>query len=94
VPSWPVAPVCPGRARQVASLVGRAVDWLAGGGALYFEVLVPRDLETFNRSRYAARTSFAVTSIGDGYQDWQYDGVADRHAMHSPGTPCAGHRAR
>lgn len=73
-----------GTSARIASLVGRAVDWLAEGGALYFEVLVPRDLETFNQSRYAARTGFAVTPLGDDYQDWQYDDVAGRHVMHSP----------
>jgi predicted TPR repeat methyltransferase len=73
-----------GTSARIASLVGRAVDWLAEGGALYFEVLVPRDLETFNRSRYASRTGFAVTPLGDDYQDWQYDDAAGRHVMHSP----------
>lgn len=73
-----------GTRARIAALVGRAVDWVAPGGALYFEVLVPRDLETFNRSGYASRTGFAVTPLGDDYQDWQYDDVGGRHVMHSP----------
>jgi SAM-dependent methyltransferase len=73
-----------GTSARIASLVERAVAGIADGGALYFEVLVPRDLETFNQSRYAARTGFAVTPLGDDYQDWQYDDAAGRHVMHSP----------
>jgi len=73
-----------GTSARIAGLVERAIGWLADGGALYFEILVPRDLETFNQSRYASRTGFAVTPLGDDTCDWQYDDVAGRHIMHSP----------
>jgi SAM-dependent methyltransferase len=73
-----------GTRARIAALVERAVAAIAEGGALYFEVLVPRDLETFNQSRYASRTGFAVTPLGDDYEDWQYDDVGGRHVMHSP----------
>lgn len=73
-----------GSSARIVALVERATGWIATGGALYFEVLVPRDLETFNQSRYAARTGFAVTPLCHDYSDWQYDDIAGRHVMHSP----------
>lgn len=78
-----------GSEARIAALVARAVEAIAPGGALYFEILVPRDLASFNESRYAGRTGFAVTPLGDapgdaGYADWLYEDVAGRHVMHSP----------
>ncbi len=73
-----------GSAARIASLVRRAVDWTAPGGALYFEVLLPRDLEEFNRSHFAARTGFAVSPLTPDYEGWQYEDSGGMHVMTSP----------
>jgi SAM-dependent methyltransferase len=69
---------------RIAALVRAAVEWIAPGGALYIEVLLGRDLASFNQSGYAQRTSFAVTPLSDDYAEWRYDDVGGRHLMTSP----------
>ncbi len=73
-----------GAAEPIAALVERAIGWLGDGGALYFEILLPRDLASFNRSRFSARTGFAVAPISADFSDWQYEDVGGRHVMNSP----------
>lgn len=73
-----------GTAERIAGLVRRAVGWIRPGGALYMEVLLPRDLESFNRSRYASQTGFAVAPFTADDGAWQYDDVGGHHVMFSP----------
>ncbi len=73
-----------GTAERIATLVRRAIDWTAAGGALYFEVLLPRDLESFNRSQFSGRTGFVVSPLTPDYSEWHYEDVGGRHVMTSP----------
>jgi SAM-dependent methyltransferase len=68
----------------IAKLWRSTVDWIAPGGALYIEVLLGKDLETFNRSRFAGRTGFVVSPRCEDYSEWEYDDTAGRHVMTSP----------
>jgi len=61
-----------------------AVDWIAPGGALYIEVLLGQDLESFNRSRFAGRTGFTVDPRSPDYSEWEYEDSGGRHRMTSP----------
>jgi Methyltransferase domain len=73
------------RSRQrIAALVRAAVEWVAPGGALYIEVLLGRDLASFNQSRYALRIGFAVTPLSHDFAEWQYDDLGGCHLMTSP----------
>lgn len=69
---------------RIAALVRDVVEWIAPGGALYFEVLLGRYLALFNQSGYAQRMSFAVTPLSDDFGEWQYDDAGGRHRMTSP----------
>ena len=69
---------------RIASLVRRATGWLGKGGALYFEILLARDLESFNASRYSSRTGFAVAPQSEDYSEWSYEDIGGRHVMTSP----------
>jgi SAM-dependent methyltransferase len=73
-----------GSAERIAALVRSAIGWTSAGGALYFEVLLPRDLAAFNLSHFSARTGFAVSPLTEDYGEWQYDDVGGRHVMTSP----------
>lgn len=73
-----------GRQERIAAVLRNAVSWIRTGGALYIEVLLARDLESFNRSQFAAKTGFAVTPKSEDYTDWRYDDVGGRHEMTSP----------
>jgi trans-aconitate methyltransferase len=70
--------------RRVTSLLRSVIEWIAPGGALYIEVLLGRDLASFNHSSYAQQTTFAVTPISDDFSEWQYNDVGGRHLMTSP----------
>jgi SAM-dependent methyltransferase len=69
---------------RINALVRTAVEWIAPGGVLYVEVLLGRDLATFNQSRYAQRTGFAVVPLSDDFAEWRYDDVGGCHLMTSP----------
>lgn len=69
---------------KIVALVRSAVRWIRDGGALYWEVLLARDLAEFNRSRYAANTGFGVTPRTSDYSRWSYDDIGGRHLMTSP----------
>jgi SAM-dependent methyltransferase len=69
---------------RIAALVRAAVEWIAPDGALYIEVLLGRDLASFNESRYAQRTGFAVTPLSDDFSEWQYNDIGGCHLMTSP----------
>ncbi len=73
-----------GSQERIAAVLRKAVCWIRTGGALYMEVLLARDLESFNRSHFAGQTGFAVGPRSDDYTDWRYDDVGGRHEMTSP----------
>jgi trans-aconitate methyltransferase len=69
---------------RIEAWLRRVVHWLRPGGALYIEVLLGRDLATFNASRFAQRNDFVVSARCEDYSQWHYDDVAGRHQMTSP----------
>lgn len=69
---------------RIAALVRSAVRWIAPGGALYFEVLLPCFLNSFNQSDYARQTGFAVTALSADLSEWRYDDAGGCHLMSSP----------
>jgi len=69
---------------SIANLWRSAVDWIAPGGALYIEVLLGKDLATFNRSRFSGRTGFSVSPRSEDYSEWEYEDIGGRHVMTSP----------
>jgi len=73
-----------GSQERIAAVLRNAVSWIRTGGAFYIEVLLARDLESFNRSQFAGKTGFAVTPRSEDYTDWRYDDVGGRHEMTSP----------
>ncbi len=69
---------------RIEALLQAALCWIAPGGALYIEVLLGEDLESFNRSRFSARTGFAVSPRNDDYSEWRYEDTGGIHLMTSP----------
>jgi ubiquinone/menaquinone biosynthesis C-methylase UbiE len=69
---------------RIAGLLQRGVRWLRTGGYLYFEVLLPLDLDSFNRSKFSGQTGFLVTPQTSDSTQWQYDDSGGRHLMMSP----------
>ncbi len=69
---------------DILQLCSQAIEWIAPGGALYIEVLLGRDLESFNRSHFSARTGFIVSPRSDDYSRWKYEDVGGTHFMTSP----------
>lgn len=73
-----------GSRQRIAALVDSAVEWIAPGGALYFEVLLGSDLAAFNRSRFSQRTGFTVAPRCHDFSKWQYEDTGGLHVMASP----------
>lgn len=73
-----------GSQERIAELLRKAVRWIRTGGTLYMEVLLARDLESFNLSHFAGRTGFAVKPRSADYTEWRYDDVGGSHVMTSP----------
>ena len=73
-----------GSQARIAAVLRKAVRWIRTGGALYMEVLLARDLESFNQSHFAGQTGFAVKLLSEDYTDWEYDDVGGCHKMTSP----------
>jgi hypothetical protein len=69
---------------RIGSMLNDAVSWIRPGGALYIEVLLARDLESFNRSHFSGQTGFVVVPRSTDYTDWRYDDVGGQHIMTSP----------
>ncbi len=69
---------------RIAAVLRRVVRWIRTGGALYMEILLARDLASFNQSQFAEKTGFAVVPRSEDYTDWRYDDVGGRHEMTSP----------
>lgn len=68
----------------IAELIHRAIAWTCPGGSIYFEVLLPLDLMSFNASHYAAETGFQVIPRNDDCSAWAYQDGGGRHDMTSP----------
>ena len=69
---------------KIAGLVKKAVTWARPGGAMYFEVLLPEDLRTFNQSEYSVRTGFRVYPRTPDFVKWGYRDKGGEHCMSSP----------
>lgn len=69
---------------RIAALLRSAVAWIRPGGALYMELLLGADLESFNRSHFAERTGFTVTPRSVDYTEWRYEDSGGAHDMTSP----------
>ena len=69
---------------EITVFLGQICQLLRPGGTFYMEVLLARDLASFNRSRYAASNGFAVQAITADYRQWVYDDAGGRHFMTSP----------
>ncbi|HEX2735554.1 MAG TPA: class I SAM-dependent methyltransferase [Polyangiaceae bacterium] len=69
---------------RIGSLFTRATEWLKPGGSLYFEALVGRDLQSFNRSQFAQKMGFAVVPLSSDYSEWRYEDAGGSHVMTSP----------
>ena len=69
---------------RIALVLRKTMRWIRTGGALYMEVLLARDLESFNRSHFAGQTGFAVKPRSEDYTEWRYEDAGGRHEMTSP----------
>jgi len=69
---------------RIGSLLHDVMRWIRPGGALYMEVLLARDLESFNYSDFSGATGFVVVPRSQDYTAWCYDDTGGRHVMVSP----------
>lgn len=69
---------------RIGSLLHDVTDWTRPGGSFYMEVLLARDLETFNQSRFAGTTGFTVVPRSADYTAWCYYDSGGTHVMMSP----------
>lgn len=69
---------------RIDRLIRDGLSWIRPGGALYMEVLLPKDLASFNRSRFSATTTFSVIPRSTDFTEWYYDDIGGRHEMISP----------
>ncbi|MCS7314766.1 MAG: class I SAM-dependent methyltransferase [Bryobacterales bacterium] len=69
---------------RIAAWLDNLVGWVRPGGACYFEVLLPADVATFNRSPYAAATGFRVFPRSPDWVRWGYRDAGGLHNMTSP----------
>ncbi len=69
---------------RIGKLLDRAVAWTRPGGSLYFEILLPGDLLTFNSSEFAKATGFRVTQAALDDPNWAYTDYGGTHRMVSP----------
>jgi SAM-dependent methyltransferase len=74
-------------AERTEALVRNAMRWLRPGGMLYIEVLLARDLASFNESHFSRMNGFTVTPRTRDYEQWVYDDFGGRHWMTSPPLP-------
>jgi hypothetical protein len=74
-------------AERTEALVRNAMCWLRPGGMLYIEVLLARDLASFNESHFSRMNGFTVTPRTRDYEQWVYDEFGGRHWMTSPPLP-------
>jgi len=71
-------------AERIEALLHNAMCCLRPGGTLYIEVLLPRDLASFNESHFSRTNGFTVTPRTTDYEQWFYDDFGGRHWMMSP----------
>lgn len=69
---------------RIRSFIRGAIDCTRAGGAIYLEVLLAKDLETFNLSGYTERTGFLVSPRSPDYTRWSYRDAGGEHVMTSP----------
>ena len=73
-----------GSRERIGNLLRDIIQWIRPGGALYLEVLLARDLESFNRSLFANATGFTVVPRSADYTEWRYHDSGGQHLMVSP----------
>jgi SAM-dependent methyltransferase len=73
-----------GSPARIERLLRNVTSWIRPGGTFYMEVLLARDLESFNHSRFSGATGFAVVPRSRDYTEWGYDDLGGRHVMASP----------
>lgn len=73
-----------GNCERIGGLLRETMRWIRPGGALYMEVLLARDLESFNRSHFSNATGFVVVPRSEDYAAWCYHDTGGRHVMMSP----------
>lgn len=73
-----------GNPARITSLIRSAIEWLSLGGVMYIEVLLGRDLATFNRSAFSEQTGFVVRPRCDDFTEWEYEDIGGLHVMASP----------
>ncbi len=71
-------------AARIRAVVADAAGWVRPGGAFYMEVLLAKDLESFNASRFAEGAGFRVVPRSSDYVAWAYEDVGGLHLMTSP----------
>lgn len=69
---------------RIAALLGRAARWCRVGGSIYFEVLLPTDVASFNGSKFSADTGFRVLPRSADYSRWTFYDLGGTHEMLSP----------
>jgi ubiquinone/menaquinone biosynthesis C-methylase UbiE len=69
---------------KIKKLINKAINWTKKGGAMYFEVLLPKDLESFNNSVYAKQTGFYLIPRKTDFSMWTYRDFGGIHNMRSP----------
>ena len=73
-----------GDSDRIGRLLTRAATWTRPGGSIYFEILLPSDLKTFNDSEFAANTGFRVSALRHDPSRWQFRDYGGWHEMFSP----------
>ncbi len=70
--------------KRIREFVSRCAHWTREGGAIYFELLLPEDLERFNSSLYSEVTGFKVEMLSRETGRWSFVDFGGRHHMASP----------
>jgi SAM-dependent methyltransferase len=68
----------------IERLLKKVIDWIKMDGVLYFEILLPEDLKSFNQSDYAVKSGFSVIPRKTDFSEWSYQDVGGVHNMTSP----------
>ncbi len=69
---------------RIGRLLTNAAQWTKPGGALYFEVILPDDIEGFNATEFARSSGFHVGKRNKDYSKWFYRDMGGVHLMTSP----------
>lgn len=68
----------------IGKFIHQAIRVTRTGGAIYFELLLPEDLASFNQSKYAAITGFSTLPREADFSRWRYEDSGGIHDMTSP----------